>query len=175
MNRDSGANTSYRGCGDVSAKAVPPPEFYKERVMTTIYYNLAPRYTAGSPAMVTREQMIHTAKQERDAYTDAIIDPRHPDHAKAKERGLEWIAYTESEFRGHMVRTCYLTGKITRQSLDPPRKSINVTPEEKRRALKNAKVLRSAAAVLLHMDQHGLATKVLDEARNLEVGAKEPI
>lgn len=140
--------------------------------MNKITYHVAPRYTAGSPAMVDERTYKHVHKAEREAYHD-ILDygKDHDDWQKSQDLGLAWIAFTSSEFRGHIIRVCELTGKMTRQPINPEKEGPPVPALERRRALKNAKDLRMAVAILRMLDEKDLAVKVEQVAKDLRAGA----
>lgn len=75
----------------------------------TVLYEVAPRYTPGSPAMVPEEIARRVAKQEQEAYRAAISWSMHPRHDVAKSKGLSWIVWERTELRGRIYKRCMLT------------------------------------------------------------------
>ena len=58
----------------------------------TPYYNVRPRYTSGSPAIVDAQTAARVAKQEKEAYEDALTGDLGADlKARAEREGLQGI------------------------------------------------------------------------------------
>lgn len=74
-----------------------------------IHYNVAPRFTSGSPAQVPFDTAMHVADQERGAYDNLVaLDPGHVD---AQPHRLEGIVEEREERADHWFVTDLLTGK----------------------------------------------------------------
>jgi len=57
-----------------------------------LYYNVNPRYTPGSPAMVSKSIAEHVAQQEREGYERALTGVMgEEDKAKAETAGLRGV------------------------------------------------------------------------------------
>src|SRR5438105_15866442 len=69
---------------------------------TRTSYHVAARYTAGSPAQVDYETAIRVAKQEAEAYKDAL-ESMDTEFAKAVARGVEGIVYATTEVRSTIM------------------------------------------------------------------------
>jgi hypothetical protein len=85
--------------------------------MRNHHYNVAPRYTPGSPALVPEETARRVAAQEKDAYEDALIWSEHPRHAIARQKGAAWIVWESWETRGRLHKRCLLTGETTEERI----------------------------------------------------------
>lgn len=70
--------------------------------MTKVYYNVAPRYTPGSPAMVPEETARKVAREELGAY-EWVTD---------KSEGLAWIVWAQWEQGNTVFRRCLLTEAV---------------------------------------------------------------
>jgi hypothetical protein len=101
--------------------------------MPKTYYHVAPRYTAGSPAQVSREIAERVILQEQDGYQRALEGVYGAeDQQKAETLGLTGIVYTTTEIRNRWIRHDLLTDVTTTQRikdgvivpLDDNRKSI---------------------------------------------------
>jgi hypothetical protein len=80
----------------------------------TVRYHVAPRFTAGSPAMVDQATAERVAEQERQGYEHALTGAYgEADKAAAMARGLAWIAWTTLETRSRLIKTDMLTGATT--------------------------------------------------------------
>ena len=68
-------------------------------------YEVRPRYTSGSPAMVNPQIAVRVAAQEKDAFTEHI-DGSYGERLQkiAREKGLDFIAYTMEEKRLDKVK-----------------------------------------------------------------------
>lgn len=86
--------------------------------MTPITYNIEPRYTPGSSAMITNEQAGYLAAQERSAYFDALSWSRHPKHVEAVEKGLAWIVWASWEAHGRVYDRCLLTDQLRSRKVE---------------------------------------------------------
>lgn len=78
----------------------------------TVLYEVAPRYTPGSPAMVPEETARRVARQENQAYQDAISWSMHPKHELARQKGVSWIVWERVEVRGRVYKRCMLTDEM---------------------------------------------------------------
>lgn len=78
------------------------------------YYEVSPRYTSGSPALVDEKTAKHIAVEEGRAYALLIENPSHvpEDFARARKLGLSGIvfSYHDSRFQRHYHDL--ITGKI---------------------------------------------------------------
>lgn len=61
------------------------------------HYNVAPRYTCGSPAMVPERIARHVAQEEFSSYWRAAEWTDDPDHARAKDLGVAGIVEHRTE------------------------------------------------------------------------------
>ena len=78
----------------------------------TGYYNVAPRYTGGSPAMVSGDIAQRVAVEERDAYERTLEGWYGPDaRATAETRGLRRIAEVVTERAGCWIVEDLITGE----------------------------------------------------------------
>jgi hypothetical protein len=79
--------------------------------MAKIYYDVAPRYTCGSPAMVDRQTALHVAQQEKEAY-EATLEGIYGEAAKieAERLGLHWIVWSTNESNARLSKFDILTG-----------------------------------------------------------------
>lgn len=82
-----------------------------------IWYNVAPRYTPGSPAMVPSELAERVAQEEKRAYDDTLEWELDPDHSKAKEKGCAWIVWAQWELHGYLHKRCLITGETTKSKI----------------------------------------------------------
>lgn len=78
--------------------------------MSASMFDVRPRYTPGSPAMVDRATAERVARDERAAYHDAISWSLDPQHAKAREQGLGGIVRECWEHHGVLNYRDLLTG-----------------------------------------------------------------
>jgi hypothetical protein len=75
------------------------------------YYNVAPRYTSGSPAMVAEDTAIRVAQEELAAHAHAQTGIYGVDAMERAEReGLDGIAYSCYEARNKMYVHDLITG-----------------------------------------------------------------
>lgn len=80
--------------------------------MHNVYWNVAPRYTAGSPAMVSETIAQRVAKQEQDAIIAAKEGAFGEKAQEMAERlGLAGIVWSSLETRNGTVITDLLTGE----------------------------------------------------------------
>lgn len=79
-----------------------------------IRFNVAPRYTCGSPAQVHEGIAVRVAKQEAEAYRDHYLSGLYGADAKAEaeKNGLDFIAFTMRETRKGWEAYDLLTGKL---------------------------------------------------------------
>ena len=65
-----------------------------------VWFNVAPRYTSGSPALVPMDTALRVARQERKSYEDALRGRYgDDDRQEALEKGLSGIAEIHYETR----------------------------------------------------------------------------
>lgn len=77
-----------------------------------MYYNVAPRYSPGSPAQVDYETALRVANDERWAYAIAIQGIYGADEQKlAREKGLKGIVEERRERSGCWIVTDLVTGE----------------------------------------------------------------
>lgn len=86
--------------------------------MAILHYHVAPRYTAGSPAMVDQATAERVMAQERSCYAHALegvygIDEQHA----ASVRGLADIVWTTIERRATLIRHDLLTDAASQQRI----------------------------------------------------------
>jgi hypothetical protein len=86
--------------------------------MARTYYDVAPRYTAGSPAMVDQRTAERVMNQERDGYNRALeglygADEQHV----AQTLGLAGIVWTVTEQRNELFKRDLLTDVVTSQRI----------------------------------------------------------
>ena len=80
--------------------------------MRSVYWNVAPRYTAGSPAMVSETIARRVAKQEQDAIIAAREGAFGEKAQEMAERlGLAGIVWSSLETRKGVIITDLLTGE----------------------------------------------------------------
>lgn len=80
--------------------------------MARVYYNVAPRYTAGSPAMVDQDTALRVVDQERQAYEYTMAGARSPDAARqAAADGLGGIVEEVTERADCWLVTDLITGE----------------------------------------------------------------
>lgn len=78
----------------------------------TFFFNVAPRYTSGSPAMVTEETALRVAAQEQRSYQHALEGIYGPDEqSKAMSKGLNGIAECVVETRQGWDTLNLITGE----------------------------------------------------------------
>jgi hypothetical protein len=82
------------------------------------YYNVAPRYTCGSPAIVRHELALRVAEEEREAYERVLSGSYGQEQQESAERsGLgsvdgRSIAERVTEHSNHWMIEDLLTGEI---------------------------------------------------------------
>jgi hypothetical protein len=82
-------------------------------------WNVAPRYTAGSPAMVDATTASRVAAQEQDAiagYLDGSCGEAN--RAMAEQLGLGGIVWRSLERRQTLVSQDFITGEVAKHRLD---------------------------------------------------------
>lgn len=81
----------------------------------TMTWNVAPRYTAGSPAMVDADTARRVALQEQHAIRD-YLDGSCGETAQtmAKRLGLAGIVWSCREVRSKLIKVDVITGKTIR-------------------------------------------------------------
>lgn len=80
--------------------------------MGAFSYNVAPRYTCGSPAMVDRQTCEKVAAEEKEAYAHALDGSSgERDRSVAEAAGLDFIAYTMRELKKTWEVDDLITGK----------------------------------------------------------------
>jgi hypothetical protein len=81
--------------------------------MVDVIYQVAPRYTAGSPAQVDAKTAQRVKEQELSAYLDALSGGQGPDEqAKAQKLGVDGIVETVVNYPdGSQAITDEMTGK----------------------------------------------------------------
>lgn len=79
-------------------------------------YHVAPRYTAGSPAMVPESTARRVAAQEQEAYERAMNDrfETEDDRSRAVRLGVQGIVYSTHEGRGKMHVRDLITNEVFR-------------------------------------------------------------
>lgn len=95
--------------------------------MPQTYYHVAPRYTAGSPAQVSREIAERVVLQEQDGYQRALEGVYGAeDQRKAETLGLAGIVYTTTEIRSKWIKHDLITDELTSQRI---RRDGSIAPE----------------------------------------------
>lgn len=77
------------------------------------FYHVAPRYSSGSPAMVSEEVATQVARDEREAwdrYVEGVYGDREKDRAEFD--GKQGIVYSSAEKRGQIHISDLITGEI---------------------------------------------------------------
>jgi hypothetical protein len=89
--------------------------------VTNTYYNVAPRYTAGSPALVDYTTAMQVAKEEARAYPHCLDGTYGPElQARAKELGLHGIVESRTNYAHHYLAEDLITGRrYDSRDLDP--------------------------------------------------------
>lgn len=106
-----------------------------DRIPRNAFFNLVPRYTCGSPAMVDLGEACRVADHERDAYENNRTGVFGEElKAKAEAKGLHGIAYARWEKGGKVWRLDLLTGK---EEIELPRLSWD--EKERVKDLRNRK------------------------------------
>lgn len=96
------------------------------------HFNVAPRYTCGSPAMVDHDTAERVAQEERTAYERALTGIYgEEDKLKAETMGLNGIAEAVTERRGGFDVIDMITGQHRRRE------------ETKAKNLRNGDVIRN--------------------------------
>lgn len=87
--------------------------------MPKLYHNVAPRYSAGSPAQVDQRTADRVAAEERRSYVHAL-EGYYGEEAKreAETLGLAAIVWTSHEIGSKLRKEDVLTGTITEQRID---------------------------------------------------------
>ncbi len=87
------------------------------------FCSVAPRYTCGSPAMISMFEAVRVAIQEIDAHKMALTGVMgDKDKKKAETAGLDNIAYARWEKGNKVWRYDFITGKTF---VEPPRLTWN--------------------------------------------------
>lgn len=82
------------------------------------HFNVAPRYTPGSPAMVDERTALRVAMEERGAYPYAFQGITGlTDQEIAKTKGLDGIVECRVEQPGFWVVTDMITGRVYRREM----------------------------------------------------------
>jgi hypothetical protein len=85
-----------------------------------LMYNVAPRYTGGSPALVDRETAEAVMEEELDAYSRAMFGVYGEKHReKARRLGLKGIVEHRQTFAHHYIATDEITGETRDSRLLP--------------------------------------------------------
>jgi hypothetical protein len=80
--------------------------------MRNLTFHVAPRYTAGSPAMVSEAVARHVAKQESENFRRCLGGMYgEEEKKKAHELGRSFIAYTMYEAYGKVYYEDIITGR----------------------------------------------------------------
>jgi len=84
----------------------------------TVTWNVAPRYTAGSPAMVDEATARRVAAQEQDAI-EAFLDGScgEENRTKAEKLGLDGIVWSSLEIRRVLVTEDLITGAVIKHPI----------------------------------------------------------
>lgn len=87
--------------------------------MAKLYHNVAPRYSAGSPAQVDQRTAERVAVQEREGYQRAL-EGFYGEEAQreAEALGLAGIVWTSHEVGSKLNKRDVLTGTATQQRID---------------------------------------------------------
>lgn len=86
--------------------------------MARLSYHVAPRYTAGSPAMVNQAIAECVIAQERSCYQHALDGVYGPDaQHDAEAQGLAGIVWTTIEQRSALIRHDLMTDVVTQQRI----------------------------------------------------------
>jgi hypothetical protein len=100
--------------------------------MTHIYYNVAPRYSCGSPAQVDRKTALRVAGQEIDGYQRAIEGAYGEEERKhALAVGTSGIVEEREVFAHHYLAIDCITGQ-RRDSRQPSREQLAAVERWKR-------------------------------------------
>jgi hypothetical protein len=101
--------------------------------MTHISYNVAPRYSAGSPAAVDHDTALRVAADELAAYTRAI-EGAYGEEActRATALGLSGIVEQREIHAHHYIATDLMTG-VTRDSREPDKEQLAAVDRWKQR------------------------------------------
>lgn len=94
-----------------------------------IRYNVAPRYTAGSPAQVDQKTALRVARQETQAilgYLEGIYGEEA--QQKAQRLGLEWIVYSLTETSRVLIYFDIITGVMLTKPLPKQGHVFNFIP-----------------------------------------------
>jgi hypothetical protein len=87
-------------------------------VVVALRYNVAPRYTAGSPAQVDQQTADRVVIQERQGYQRALEGVYGTEtQTEAEKLGLAWIVWTSTEVRSSLFKHDLLTNQITEQRI----------------------------------------------------------
>jgi len=77
------------------------------------YYDVKPRYTSGSPAMVEERIAQRVAQQEKQAYQAYLEGAYGPEGTEtATKMGLDWIAWATVESSSNLSLTDLITGMM---------------------------------------------------------------
>lgn len=77
-----------------------------------VSYHVAPRYTAGSPAMVPRATALRVAIEENEGYIRTMQGIYgEEERARAESQGLRGIVEERCIFAHHYIATDCLTGE----------------------------------------------------------------
>ena len=86
--------------------------------MPRMSYNVAPRYTPGSPAMVAQHIAERVIEQEQDGYRHALEGIYGVDAQRvAQTQGLAGIVWTTTERRNALIKSDLITGVVTSQRI----------------------------------------------------------
>jgi len=89
-------------------------EWVQRHPRARVRFNVAPRYTAGSPAMVPMKTALRVAEQERRGYHYAA-DARYglDDVERARRLGVKGIVTATREVRGKVQTLDLFTGEAS--------------------------------------------------------------
>lgn len=91
--------------------------------MSGHYYNVAPRYTAGSPALVDYDTAAQVAKEEKAAYERCLEGVYGTDmQDKARRLGLDFIVEGRTTHAHHYMAHDLITHRIRDSRDSDPRK-----------------------------------------------------
>lgn len=102
---------------------LPLPAEILDRIPRKAFFNLVPRYTSGSPAMVDLGEACRVADHEKEAHANHLSGVFGDECRRmAETKGLHGIAYARWEKGGKVWRLDLLTG---REEIELPRLNWN--------------------------------------------------
>ena len=127
--------TAYLSSGSVTRESLA--ELIRTKAGRSAHFSVAPRYTCGSPAMVSMETAVRVAVEEREAYEQCLDGVMGEELQRtARARGLANIAYARWEKGSKVWRLDLLAGGDA--FIEPPR--LGYKDEARLRLLRLMKV-----------------------------------